>query len=200
MNFKEIIEKHGYQKYPSNNGAINYQDVRSLYTGKLVFVGKYLHTLFPSLLQDDLMSFLSEINVDVHHNFIEFLKKNNGLDLFSGSFVIYGFGRIKVNGLYILSRDPSISLPFHLFDENGRRIDKQKMKIGSVCDNPLFLDNTTGEVTRLDKQGKMVEKWTSIENCTNNLVERLEKWYDKQGICTSPIIIENMFFNRVKNI
>ena len=142
-------------------------------------------------------------NIKKHYSpkqYIDFLKKNNGVYLFSGTFTIYGFGRIKVNGLYMISRDPLIPLPFHLFDENGRRIDKRKMKIGSVCENPLFLDNTTGEVTRLDKQGKMVEKWTSIENCTNNLVERLEKWYDKQGICTSPIIIENMFFNRVKNI
>ena len=200
MNYIQTIENHGYQKFPSKNGAINYQDVESIYNGKLMFVAKYLHTIFPPLSQDDFKAFLKEINVDVHQDFVDFLKKNNGVYLFSGTFTIYGFGRIKVNGLYMISRDPLIPLPFHLFDENGRRIDKRKMKIGSVCENPLFLDNTTGEVTRLDKQGKMVEKWTSIENCTNNLVERLEKWYDKQGICTSPIIIENMFFNRVKNI
>ncbi len=183
-----------------NNGTVCYQDVKKFFRGNGMFVGKYLHTIYPKLSQLEEAVFLKELSLILNEDYLCFLREHNGLNLFSDSLVFYGFGRIIKNGVPLSSRDPNNPLPFHLFDENGRRINASKIKIGSVCETGLFMNNSTGVITRISKEGNAIDEWKSIDDCLSELYSKLIKHYDDKGICQNPIIINNLTFNKVQKI
>ena len=194
------IEKHKYEIQCFQNGAVAYQNIRKFYKGPGNLIGMYLHMVFPGLKGDSLKAFKDEIGININDEFLKLLSDVDGFKLFSDSLCLYGFGRVNRGGVYTVSRDASKPMPFHLMDENNGHIEPSKIKIGSVCDDGLYLNNKSGQISRIEKSGSLIESWNSIERCLNELFERLEKEYDSNGICKKPIIINNLVFNRVKSI
>lgn len=200
MEFFNKLSKHNYKKNKTENNVIQFQDVKSIYKGNGIFIGKYLHVVFPGISKSDSEEFQRELSINVHKSFMGFLKTFNGLILFSGTFSIYGFGRIKIDNIYQASRDPDFPLPYHLYDENNGKIIFDNLKIGSCCEDGLYLDNSSGIVKRIDKKGNEVEIWEKIDKCIDDLFDRFENHYDENGICKDSVIINNLFFNRVKSV
>ena len=194
------INDHKYEVFCFQNGAVAYQNIRKHYKGKNNLVGLYLHVVFPGLKDDELIAFRNEIGVEIHAEYEKILRNFNGFKLFSDSLCLYGFGSIRENNMYIISRYPSKPVLFHMLDENNGKIDFHKMKIGSVCDDGLYIDNENGTITRINKSGDCLEMWSSLDKCLNELFDRLEKQYDSYGLCLKPLIINNLIFNRVKTI
>lgn len=198
MDILNKIREKKYSELLTDNGAIQFQDVGSIYKGKLIFMSKYLHTVFPALKHEDYLAFINELGININESLKTFLTEHNGLDLFSGSIAVYGFGRVRVNGVYLTSRNPYKPLPFHMYDENNGKINSRMLKIGSVCEKPLYIDNETGVITLGEKDKLMA--WKCLNDCLDDLYCKVGEYYDDNGLCKNPVIIKNYCFNKLKEI
>lgn len=200
MDLLKEISKKNYEIEKSKNGAINFQNLKEKYNGNGTFVGKYLHTIYPSLNKSLALKLEAELSVKIHDDLLKILALYNGFNLFSDSFNLYGFGKVLVNGSYQTTRDPLNPLPFDLLTENNGKINEAKIKIGSVCEDSLFFDNTNGKVCRMDKKSKLIESWSTISDCITSIYQRLDKCYDNIGFSKEPIVMGNLVFNKTRNI
>ena len=96
--------------------------------------------IFPKILNE----LKREISYELPSDYIDFLKFSNGINLFSNSICIYGFGRIKEKGFYVLPRDKNIVLPFHLGDYNKGKINH--LVVGSFFDNKLIYNSNNKSI------------------------------------------------------
>jgi hypothetical protein len=121
-------------KKKSLNGTMLYGDVQELYTvekEKYTIIGNYVHAVYQPLNNEEIAELKNELPF-LADDYLSFLSKYNGLNLFSDSLCLYGFGRILSNGKYIASRDPNIVLPYRLGDYN--KVTNGGYIIGTFCE------------------------------------------------------------------
>ena len=199
MDLIKEIEKNNYELEYSENGAKCYQNLKGIVKLEKdqIFIGKYLHKVCCGLNDEELKNFEAMFNIKLNKDLIKFYKKYNGFHFFSGSFDIFGFGRICKDGCYFVSRDPDICLPYHLLDYN-EKINEEAIVIGSILDNKLYYNNKTGIVT-LDNEGK-IEKWKNLDDCIEDIYHRLYVQYLPNGIAKNPKIKKKLVFNEPEKL
>ena len=133
MDLIKEIKKSKFTEEKTTNKALQFQNLRESYTGKYTFIGKYLHIVYAGLDKETFDAFENELGIKPHNTISSLLKEYNGFNLFSNSFSLYGFGKIKQGNDYLTSRNSSIPLPFGIYEENNGKINPKKIKIGSVC-------------------------------------------------------------------
>lgn len=196
MNLIKEIEKNNYTKEYSKNGGIGYQNIKqSLVLEKnQILMSSLLHVICPPMSEDDFEAFEAELGIKLNKNLVDFYNKYNGVQMFSGAFSIYGFGRVLINGHYLSPRGmDDICSPYHLIDENNGAINEEKIKLGSLCDKPLYYNNKTGVLTYED-DGK-VEQWQSLDDGIEDIYNGLYAQYLPNGVVKNPTIIDNYVFN-----
>jgi len=196
MDLIKEIEKNNYTKEFSKNRGVGYQKIRQFFKlekGQILMSG-LLHVLCPPISKDDFKAFESELGIKLNNDLIDFYNKYNGVQLFSGAFSIYGFGRVLVDGYYLSPRGmEGICSPYHLIDENNGRIIEERIRLGTLCEKPLYYNNKTGVLTYED-DGK-VEKWNNLDDGIEDIYNVLYAQYLPNGIAKNPIKIDNYIFN-----
>lgn len=197
MNLIKEIEKNNYSKFKTKNNAIRYQNIKEilkLEKGQEL-MGVYLHEIYSGLNNRDIKAFKEEFDFDIHPSLLEHLKKYNGFNLFSGSFVLYGFGRVFENGKYFLTRDIESPLPFHLADHNYGQTTVDNLIIGSFCETLIILNNLNGVISRKSQNGQILEQWDSLNSCIEDLYSKIFHHYYSNGLAKNPSVINNTVYN-----
>ena len=176
-------------------------DVQALYldeSKKYTVIGSYIHAIYKPLQNSDEISQLKSEVPFLSQNYLSFLRKSNGLNVFSDSFCLYGFGRILSNGKYIASRDPDVVLPFHLGDYNKDK--KESCVIGSFCECKLINDTFNQCFYLLDANGKIVNQWNDIYDLIHECIDKLSEQYDINGKSKSPLVLGKIIFNKTTKL
>ena len=132
------IEALKPQRY-SQNGTLLCGNVQALYEKEkenYTVIGSYVHAIYKPLIDDNEIAQLKKVVPSLSEDYLNFLKRQNGLNAFSDSFCLYGFGRILSNGNFVLSRDPNVVLPYHLGDYN--RGQKGMCVVGTFVKTRLY--------------------------------------------------------------
>ena len=188
------------QKY-SKNGTLLCGDVQTLYfkeSTKYTVIGSYVHAIYEPLKNDDEISQLKTEVPFLSQNYFDFLRKSNGLNAFSDSFCLYGFGRVSLNGKYVVSRDPNIVLPFHIGDYNKDK--KESYVVGSFCECKLINDTVNQCFYLLDSNGKIIEKWNDIDDLIQECINKLICCYDENGKVQKPLVVGKLIFNKITKL
>ncbi len=196
MNLIQEIEKNDYKMELSKNNAKCYQNIRDIMIerdGRMYYSG-YLHLMCPPISKKDFDAFEAELGIKLNKDLIRFYKKFNGFMMFSGSFNIFGFGRVFEDGHYFVSRDEDMCLPYHLFNENSNIINEQKIKLGSLCDKPLYYNNKTGVLTYED-EGR-IEQWQNLDEGIEDIYNSLYVQYLPNGVVKKPAVVGDLAFNQ----
>lgn len=198
MNLKKEIEKHKYTQYEKANGTICYQNVKELVTLKdgQWFGALYLHELYKGLNSRDLEAFKRQFNFELHKDLLNFMKIYNGVNLFSNTFAIYGFGKTFSNGSYYIFRDIENPMPFDMANENSRKVQKEELKIGSICDFKMYLNNVTGVVTYKNNDGSIIKEWKSLPDCIKDVFKKLDSQYLPNGLYKELNFEKESIFNQ----
>ncbi len=185
----------------SKNGTVLCGDIRALYSeesSKYTVVGSYVHAIYEPLKNSDEISQLKLEVPFLSQNYLNFLKKSNGLNVFSDSFCLYGFGRVLSNGKYIVSRDSDIVLPFHLGDYNKDK--KESYIVGSFCERKIINDTANQCYCLLDANGKIVSQWKDINELIYDCIDKLSACYDINGKSKSPVVVGKIIFNKTTKL
>lgn len=161
-------------------------------------MSKYLHVEFPPIKDQELEYLAREIASELPKDFIQLLKKNNGIRRYSNSIDIYGFGRVIKDGKMFVSRDPQHPLPFHLPDYNKEQSNREHLVIGSYREKALVynLSSNSGIIELLDN-GRVIESWNSINDCLDKIEEMTSRHYDDDGVVKTPLVINKSVFNMI---
>ena len=182
------------------NGTTLYGDVQELYAEErknYTVIGTYVHAVYKPINSEDIVQLKKEIPL-LTDDYLSFLNKYNGLNLFSDSFCLYGYGRILSNGKYITSRDPSIVLPYHLGDYNKgvRNI----YIIGTFCECKLLNDVDNNCYLLFDKNNVTIFQWDNIQSLIMDCIDKLSCYYCANGKVKAPNIIGNLIFNKTTKL
>ena len=184
------------QRY-SQNGTLLCGDVQALYEKEKknrTVIGNYVHAIYRPLNDGDEIAQLKKEVPFLSEDYLNFLKKQNGLNAFSDSFCLYGFGRILSNGNYLASRDPNVVLPYHLGDYNRGKT--KVYEIGVFCECKLVNDTGNRCYFLLDKTNKAVSEWGRIECLITDCLNQLFDCYSEEGKAKKPTIVGNFIFNK----
>lgn len=190
----------------SDNGVMRCKDYKKAFINKHgnkhVLIGSYLHIIFKPIEDNNLDLLLREIGVELPEDYTKFLKKYNGLVLYSGSLSIYGFGREVINGLLQVNRNPSYEYPFHLSDYNQNIKSNNLLVIGSFNDMRLCYKvlDLKKSIYLLDANDKVLNQWENIDEAMSILVNKLASLYDQNGVVKNPKVIGKYVFNRPSKI
>lgn len=182
----------------AKNGALLLGDVQSLYKDEKKqynVIGTYVHVLYPPIkCKDEVLQLKTEVPF-LSADYLSFLQKYNGLNAYSDSFCLYGFGRILVEGKYMISRDPDIVLPYHLGDYNKKK--NELYEIGTFCECKLLNDSKKEFYYLLNRKNEIVAKWDSINNLITDCISELSSYYDENGKAKNPTIMGKILFNKI---
>lgn len=185
----------------SRNGTLLCGDIRTLYaeeSKQYTVIGSHVHAIYEPLKDENAIDFLKTEIPILSDDYLGFLKKHNGLNAFSDSFCLYGFGRILKDGNYILSRDPQIVLPFHIGDYN--REASEFYVIGSFGECKLINFTLNNYYALLDTHGNIKTRWGNIDELIKYCIDNLMKQYDNNGKSINPLVVGKIIFNKTKNI
>lgn len=182
----------------TKNGTLLYGDVQALYREekkKYTVMGCYVHVVYPPLSDNMAIEQLKKEIPFLSDDYLCFLKKYNGLNLFSTSFCLYGFGRLLSDGLYIVSRDPDIMLPFHLGDYN--KSGNETYEIGTFCECKLVNDTVKQRYFLLNKKNTVVAEWETVQDLINDCIGELSIHFSEDGKAKTPKVIGKYIFNKI---
>ena len=196
----EKLENLRPQRY-SQNGTLLCGDVQALYKKEkeeYTVIGSYVHAIYRPLNDGAEIAQLKKEVPFLSEDYLGFLKKQNGLNAFSDSFCLYGFGRILSNGNFVLSRDPNVVLPYHLGDYN--RGQKGICVVGTFCENKIVQEEETNHYVLLDNAPKAIAKWKNIESLITDCLDLLCDYYGADGKLKKPTVVGKLVFNKVTKI
>ena len=203
FNLKKEASRRKLTKHISKNGTICYFIDKSQYPLKerQMLLAFQFHSIYAPINNRDYAYFIEEQGIVPHKNFTDFYKKYNGLNLFSGTFCIYGFGRIFEDGHYLLSRDPDsdIYLPYHLYDHTETYLKNGIARTGSLCDAPIMYDNNTGKLSCVTDKKSF--EWDNFFDCIEEVYKILDDKYLDNGFAKKPTILDDIYvFNDTKEL
>lgn len=147
----------------------------------------WFHILYPGLSEDELNQLEKEIQRPVSDAYAWWLRRTNGVFLFSGSLDFCGLVRVR-------SRNSENRQPFELWLEGElqRRVLKLSPRMFVFGGSPegngwrFYLDTTSGTVHRCTRQDSApVQSWSSIADLLITELPRLESMFDDHGRRTS---------------
>lgn len=195
MKQQYIEEIRKFESIHYANGATSFCNFRKAFLLKPgeTLVGTYLFTFYPGLNNSYITEMQRQLpGFSIPNSFLEFLRSNNGINLFANSVSIFGFGMVMRNGLFITCRDPNEPLPIHLPGENAIRR-KEGLVVGSFLDAPVFLrgDGSVEVTISLEKL-----TFENIDCFLNWSYEKLFFHYNSCGVVDRPVKIGKTVFNQ----
>lgn len=203
FNLKKEVSRRKLTKHISKNGTICYFIDKSNYPlkeGQMLLAFQF-HCIYAPINNRDYAYFIEEQGIVPHKNFTDFYKKYNGLNLFSGTFCIYGFGKEYSDGHYLFNRDPDsdILLPFDLKVNGDTYFKNGIIHIGSICDIPIIYDNNTGKLSYATDKRNF--EWNNFFDCIEEVYKILDDKYFDNGFAKEPSILDDIYvFNSPKEL
>jgi hypothetical protein len=185
----------------TSNGSkriCNFTDkIKSKYPQKRI-AGKFLHILYPKMKTGEMEYLEKTLPMKIPKMYKDYLKIENGVYMFSGSFILMGFGLVKKNNVWLLERDPNLDYPIHLETENNKP--SNIFKIGQLIEQDIIILKENGkEIVKLNYRNKEL-KFYSIQEMIYYVYDLLEPQYDDDGVANNVTEFNSIVFNIPKMV